>query len=47
MINTENLLVPFFINNNDHPEDIFEIPFGHETYVANYPKFERPEGYSD
>lgn len=46
VINGERLLVPTFLNSCDHPEDIFELPFGYETYIRNYPKFERPEGYS-
>lgn len=43
IIKSENLLVPSFKNSCDYPEDIFELPYGIDTYIKSYPKLSRPQ----
>ena len=45
IIKADKHLVPSFVNNNDNPDDICNIPFGYGTYIKYYPKLERLEGY--
>ena len=45
IINDSKLLVPSFVNSNDDPNDICEIPLGYDTYIKYYPKLERSEEY--
>lgn len=38
------MLVPTFLNNNDYPDDISELPYGYETYIRCFPKLKEVTG---
>lgn len=42
-IMNQKMLVPTFLNNNDYPDDISELPYGYETYIRCFPKFKRSD----
>ena len=42
----QKMLVSTFLNNNDYPDDISELPYGYETYIRCFPKFKRSDRYA-